>query len=95
VGRKHFPIFAGAKISSLIYVAFLLLAYTSIILGVSLEYLPISSLLGLVTIGVAIPTFMGAYRYGNNANKLAPYMTMNVMINLVTPVLVATGLFIG
>jgi 1,4-dihydroxy-2-naphthoate octaprenyltransferase len=94
VGRKHFPIFAGAKISSLIYGAFLLLAYASIILGVGLEYLPISSLLGLVTIGVAVPTFMGAYRYGNNAEKLAPFMTMNVLINLVTPVLVATGLLI-
>jgi 1,4-dihydroxy-2-naphthoate octaprenyltransferase len=95
VGRKHFPIFAGVKISSLIYGVFLLLAYASIILGVHLEYLPTSSLLGLVTIGVAIPTFMGVYRYGNNAERLAPYMTMNVLINLVTPVLVATGLLIG
>lgn len=95
VGRKHFPIFAGARISSLIYGVFLLLAYVSIILGVGLAYLPISSLLGLVTIGVAIPAFIGAYRYGSDAAKLAPFMSMNVLINLVTPVLVATGLLIG
>lgn len=95
VGRKHFPIFAGAKISSLIYGAFLLLAYVSIIVGVGLAYLPFSSLLGLVTFGVAIPAFIGAYRYGNDAERLAPFMTMNVLINLVTPVLVATGLLIG
>lgn len=95
VGRKHFPIFAGARISSLIYGVFLLLAYVSIILGVGLVYLPIASLLGLVTIGVAIPAFIGAYRYGSDAAKLAPFMSMNVLINLVTPVLVATGLLIG
>ncbi len=95
VGRKHFPIFAGARVSSLIYGAFLLLAYASIILGVRFDYLPTSSLIGLVTIVMAIPAFVGAYRYGNNAEKLAPYMTMNVMINLMTPVLVATGLLIG
>lgn len=95
VGRKHFPIFSGAKISSLIYGAFLLLAYVSIILGVAWKYLPAASLIGLVTIGVAIPAFMGAYRYGNNAAKLAPYMTMNVLINLLTPVLVAAGLLMG
>jgi 1,4-dihydroxy-2-naphthoate octaprenyltransferase len=94
VGRKHFPILAGTLISSLIYGAFLLLAYASIILGVRLEYLPTSSLIGLVTIVMAIPAFVGAYRYGNNAEKLAPYMILNVVINLVTPVLVAAGLLI-
>lgn len=95
VGRKHFPIFAGAKISSLIYGAFLLLAYLSIILGVAWKYLPAASLLGLITIGIAIPAFLGAYRYGNDARKLAPFMTMNVLINLATPVLVAAGLLMG
>ncbi len=95
VGRKHFPISAGAKLSSLIYGAFLLLAYVSIVLGIGLKYLPISSVLGLVTMGVAIPAFIGAYRYGDNAEKLAPFMTMNVLINLVTPVLVAAGLLLG
>jgi 1,4-dihydroxy-2-naphthoate octaprenyltransferase len=95
VGRKHFPIFAGAKISSVIYGTFLLLAYVSIILGIGLKYLPVSSVLGLMTIGVAIPAFIGAYRYGNNAEKLAPFMAMNVLLNLVTPVLVAAGLLIG
>ncbi|NUO79083.1 prenyltransferase [candidate division KSB1 bacterium] len=95
VGRKHFPIFAGAKISSVIYGAFLLLAYVAIVLGIGLKYLPISSVLGVITIGVAIPAFIGAYRYGNNAEKLAPFMTMNVLINLITPVLVAAGLLLG
>ncbi|MCL4707173.1 prenyltransferase [bacterium] len=95
VGRKHFPIFAGAKISSLIYGAFLLLAYLSIILGVAWKLLPAASLLGLITIGVAIPAFLGAYRYGDDARKLAPFMAMNVLINLATPVLVAAGLLMG
>lgn len=95
VGRKHFPIFAGAKLSSLIYGAFLLLAYVAIILGVAWKLLPAASLLGLITVGVAIPAFLGAYRYGNDARKLAPFMAMNVLINLATPVLVAAGLLMG
>ena len=94
IGRKHFPIIAGTRTSSLIYGAFLFLAYLSIILGVYLAYLPASCLLGLITMVIAIPAFIGAYRYGNDVQKLVPYMGMNVIINLATPLLVAIGLFI-
>jgi 1,4-dihydroxy-2-naphthoate octaprenyltransferase len=95
IGRKHFPIIAGTRTSSLIYGAFLLLAYLSIILGVYLASLPTFCLLGLSTIVFAVPAFVGAYRYGNEMQKLVPYMGMNVIINLATPVLVAVGFLIG
>ncbi|MBW1706219.1 MAG: prenyltransferase [Deltaproteobacteria bacterium] len=95
VGRKHFPIIVGARVSSLIYGAFLLLAYSSIIFGVFFEILPRFTLLGLLTIVIAIPAFTGAYRYGENIKKLLPYMDLNVIIVILTPVLAATGLFIG
>ena len=95
VGRRHFPIIVGARTSSFIYGAFLLMAYISIILGVNLKSLPVTSLIGLITIFIAAPTFVGAYRYGEDIKKLMPYMGLNVVINILTPVLVATGLFIG
>ena len=93
VGRKHFPIVVGIQSSTFIYGAFLLLAYLSIIFGVYFEYLPKACLIGLATIAIAVPAFVGAFRYGENIEKLISYMGINVIINIVTPVLVAVGLF--
>jgi len=66
VGRRHYPIIIGRRASSLIYGAFMVLAYLSIVLGVSLGQMPRTSLIGL-----------------------------NVVINIVTPVLVAVGLMVA
>ncbi len=95
IGRRHFPIVIGNHASSYIYGAFLLLAYLSILLGVILNFLPKVSLIGLFTTVIAVPAFVGTLRYSGDAKKLIPYMGMNVIINIVTPVLIAAGLFIG
>jgi 1,4-dihydroxy-2-naphthoate octaprenyltransferase len=95
VGRRHLPIVVGRRTSSLVYAAFLLLAYLAVVIGVWLGYLPKASLLGLGTIPVAVPTSMAAIRYGENTAKLIPYMGMNVIINIVTPTLVAIGILLG
>lgn len=95
IGRKHFPILIGRQASSLIYGAFLLLSFVSIGVGVALKLLPPASLLGLLAIVLAVPAFRGAYQNAENIEKLIPSMGQNVMINIVTPVLVAIGLFIG
>lgn len=95
VGRKHFPIVVGNQVSSFIYGAFLLLAYLSIAAGVYLGYLPKASLIGLATIIIAVPAFIGAYRYAEDTKKLIPHLGQNVLVNIITPVLVAIGLFIG
>jgi len=95
VGRKHFPIVIGNRASSFIYGTFLLLAYLSILVGVLLKYLPKLSLIGLFTTVIAVPAFLGALRYSGDTKKLIPYMGMNVLINILTPVLIAAGLFIG
>jgi 1,4-dihydroxy-2-naphthoate octaprenyltransferase len=95
IGRKHFPITLGRRASSFIYSAFLLLAYLAIILGVVLGLLPTLSLIGLLTLVIAVPVMVGAYRYAEDIQKLTPYMGLNVIINIVTPVLVAIGLLFG
>jgi 1,4-dihydroxy-2-naphthoate octaprenyltransferase len=94
-GRRHLPITLGLKRSSLIYGLFLLLAYASIALGVHLHYLPRFSLMGLFTIAIALPAFAGAYRFGENIKRLMPYLALNVAVVIVTPLLVAAGLFLG
>lgn len=95
IGRKHFPITMGKKASSLIYGIFLLMAYLTIILGVFLEYIPAACLLGLLTLFLAVPVFLTAFRYNEQMEKLIPAMGLNVLINILTPTLVAIGLFIG
>ena len=95
VGRRHYPILIGRKASSLIYGAFLLGAYLAIIAGWALGSLPAWALLGLLTLAIAVPTAIGAYRYANDLEKLAPYMGLNVLLTVLTPILTAVGLFIA
>jgi 1,4-dihydroxy-2-naphthoate octaprenyltransferase len=95
IGRRNLPIILGKKTSSLIYGAFLLLTYLSIIFGVYFGYLPTASLLGLGTLVIAVPAFIGALRYAEDTKRLIPSMGLNVAINIVTPTLVAVGLFVG
>jgi 1,4-dihydroxy-2-naphthoate octaprenyltransferase len=95
VGRRHFPIVVGRKKSSLIYSAFLLLTYLSIGIGVGLGYLPALSLLGLITLVAAIPTGISAFRYADQMDKLIPFMGLNVLITVFTPILVGIGLLIA
>jgi 1,4-dihydroxy-2-naphthoate octaprenyltransferase len=95
VGRRHFPLTIGRRTSSFIYGAFLILAYTALVFGVSFGYLPSASLIGLTVLVVAVPTFVGVYRYAEEVKKLIPYLGLNVAINIVTPILIALGLFVG
>lgn len=95
VGRRHLPILIGRQASSYIYGTFLALTYLSIIGGFLLGYLPSWALLGLLTIFLAVPAVRGATRYAQDIQKLMPAMGLNVMINLLTPLLMAVGLFIA
>jgi 1,4-dihydroxy-2-naphthoate octaprenyltransferase len=95
IGRRHFPILIGRRRSSLIYATFLLLSYLTIVLGVAYALLPPVSLLGLLTAALAIPVGINAFRHSDNIPRLIPYMGLNVLINLLTPVLVGIGLLIN
>jgi len=95
VGRKHFPITLGKQQSGRIYIAFLLLTYISICLSVALKYLPPASLIGLLTMILAVPLSKSILQYAEDTEKLIPSMGLNVAVTILTPVLVAIGLFIG
>lgn len=95
VGRAHLPIVAGLRTSSIVYGAFLLLAYVTIVVGVASAHLPKASLAGLLTIVFALPAAIGAYRYATDIPKLVPYMAANVAVNILTPLLMAAGFFVS
>jgi 1,4-dihydroxy-2-naphthoate octaprenyltransferase len=94
VGRRHFPILIGRHLSSIIFSTFLVLTYVTVIIGVILSILPIGSLLGLASLILGIPLLKNSIKYADDIGKLIPFMGNNVLVNLVTPVLVAVGIFI-
>jgi 1,4-dihydroxy-2-naphthoate octaprenyltransferase len=51
--------------------------------------------LGLATVPLAVSTTSGAARFAEDIAKLVPYMGRNVVITILTPVLLAIGLFLG
>ena len=95
VGRRHLPIIAGRRTSSLVYISFLALAYLSLVLGVIFGLFPVITLIGLLTVPLAVKTGLGAYRYANDIPKLIPDMGVNVIINLATPALTAVGFLVA
>jgi len=95
VGRKHLPIKIGKEKSSWIYIVFLLLPYAVIVFGVITEYFPLSSLIGFISLPLVILNSRGVLHHADNTEELIPFLGQNVIINLVTPVLVAIGIFIG
>jgi 1,4-dihydroxy-2-naphthoate octaprenyltransferase len=95
VGRRHYPILLGRRRSSLIYGAFLLCTYLSLVVGWALGHLPAWALLGLLTLPVAAITARGAYRHADEIERLVPVLGLNVLVTVVTPALVAVGLFLG
>lgn len=95
VGRHHFPIAIGRKASVTLYVLFLVSTYASVVLGYFVGQLPAEGLLALGSIIVAIPTVKGVARFADDVPKLIPYMGRSVVVIILTPVLLAIGLFIG
>lgn len=66
-----------------------------IVLGVVFDYMPISTLLGTLTLVIAVPAAIGAYRHADDIRKLASMLGMNVLLNIFTPILIAIGFFVS
>jgi 1,4-dihydroxy-2-naphthoate octaprenyltransferase len=94
VGRRHLPIIIGRKASVWVYGAFLAATYLSVTIGSLTGLFPRSGLLALATIPLAVTTTRGATRFAEDIPRLIPYMGRNVVITILTPVLLAVGLFI-
>jgi 1,4-dihydroxy-2-naphthoate octaprenyltransferase len=95
VGRRNYPMVVGRKNAAYIFAASMAGVYLALIAGWALGLLPAWALLGLGTLPLGVITVIGAFRYADNLEKLAPYMGYNVILNIVTPILAAIGLFIA
>lgn len=95
VGRRHFPVLIGRKKSAVIYGVFLLLPVLIVPAAVVLGVLPLSSLLILLTVPLSAKAFRLARRNAERPEALIPALGLNVVIILLTPALLALGLFIA
>jgi len=95
VGRKHYPIQIGRQRSTRIYLIFLIAPFVAIVAGVVFDVFPLSGLLGLLGSILVVPIFRGVLRYAEDTEKLIPVLGQNVLVNLVTPILLAVGLALG
>ncbi|MBN1685395.1 MAG: prenyltransferase [Spirochaetales bacterium] len=95
VGRRNIIIAYGRKTGVAVYGVFLLLCYAVICIGAGLSVFPAWSLLGLVTLPVAVAAFAGAVRFNADTRKLTPSLGLNVIVVNLTPVLTGIGILIG
>ncbi len=94
VGRKNVVIILGRKRAAVIYLLFNVFAYLTVVLGVVMDRFGLSALLALITIIFAIPASLKAIKNSDDVRSLLPAQGMNVIVNILTPLLLAIGLMV-
>ncbi|HEY41317.1 MAG TPA: prenyltransferase [Dehalococcoidia bacterium] len=88
--RRTFPIVAGKRRASLLYSAMTVLVYLWIIGSVIACKMPAFSLLGLLTLPLAVKAILGSMKH-DDAGKFMPAMASNVQVVLITQLLMGIG----
>lgn len=95
VGRRNLPILLGRRTSSLVFAAFLLAAFASVVIGWLLAYLPPTAMLAIVP-GLAAPMLaVRVYRNADDVVRLVPWLGVNVALTLSAIALLGVGLTIA
>lgn len=93
-GRNHLIIHFGKRKCTRIYIISLAVVYTIILLAPFLTKAPLSVLLGLLTLPLAVKASMITLKHHDNLPKLVPALGMNVGVVILTDLLLAVGYFI-
>jgi len=93
--RRHLPIALGRRHSARIYAALILITYVWLVFAAAFDVLPPTALLGLLTLPLGLKAIRGVLRYFDDIDHLIPFMGINVMVTLLTPLLVGVGILIG
>ncbi len=88
--RKTLPITIGRTGAAVFYTAFTVLTYGWIIGAVFFEAMPVFTLLGLLTVPVAVMAVQGSFR-SEDQTRLMSAMAQNVIVVLATQLLIAIG----
>jgi 1,4-dihydroxy-2-naphthoate polyprenyltransferase len=94
-GRRHLVIAHGLRAGAVVYSAFEAGAFLSVVAGVALGFLPALTLIALATVPLAALAARDAFSYAEGSATIVPALAMNVATTLLTPSLVAAGLFLA
>ncbi len=93
--RQHIPIAFGRQFSARVYAALMAATYLSLILAVAFQVLPLTALIGLLTLPLAIKTVMGVLNNHDDMGKLMPFLGMNIQVILLMTLLTGVGILLG
>jgi len=93
-GRRHLVIVLGRKKAAVVYTASLLIMYLVIIGGAVTGYLPMTALIALFTLPLAVKASVTALRHFDEFDKMVPALGANVGLVLGTDLLLAVACFI-
>jgi len=94
VGRRHVPIAYGVKTALRIYGLFAAASCMLIIAGTITGILTIFALLSLLPMLAAAAAFSGTAKHATAADKLTPYLALNVLATLLTPALLGLAVIL-
>ncbi|MCF6253827.1 MAG: prenyltransferase [Thiomicrorhabdus sp.] len=92
IGRFNILMKHGVHMGTRIFMVFALLAYVSLAMSMVIFQLPSAVLLAFSGMLLLIPMLNGLLKYTENSEKLPSILGMNVIINIITPLLIALGL---
>lgn len=95
VGRRHFPIVYGVTASTVVYGVFLMAAFLVVVFGIGSGFLPAVAAIALVPMAAGLMSLLGVMHYGGDVRGLLPYMGMNVVAAVVSPLVLGVALLVG
>jgi 1,4-dihydroxy-2-naphthoate octaprenyltransferase len=93
--RHHIPIAYGRRFSARVYAVCMLATYVSLAVAVGFRVLPVTALIGLLTLPLAVKTVMGALKNYDDIPKLIPSLGSNILVILLTTLLTGVGILLG
>lgn len=93
-GRYHIPARLGKKRAVNGYIAIMIAMYALIILGVALRIMPFSSLIGLLSLQLAVKAMRIARKNYNKIAELIPAMASTILVNATTGFLIVAAYII-
>lgn len=95
VGRLNWVIAQGKLASAQLFGVNLLLVYGLLAGLIGLQILPVQAALGFVTLFLAWPLQVGVKKHYNELQQKPSLLALNVAVVLLTPALIAMGLFLA
>jgi 1,4-dihydroxy-2-naphthoate octaprenyltransferase len=93
--RRHIPIAFGRQFSARVYAVLMMATYVSLAVAVGFGVLPLTALIGLLTLPLAAKTVMGVLKNYDDVEKLLPFLGLNIQVILLTTLLTGVGILLG